>query len=31
MSNLTRRSVLRGSLGLAAAGTFTRPYIAATR
>src|SRR5271166_4199570 len=28
MSNLTRRSVLRGSLGLAAAGTFTRPYIA---
>src|SRR5947209_14889838 len=28
MSNLTRRSVLRGSLGLAAAGTLARPYIA---
>src|SRR5215469_15172777 len=28
MGNLSRRSVLRGSLGLAAAGTFTRPYIA---
>jgi hypothetical protein len=28
MSNLTRRSVIRGSLGLAAAGTLARPYIA---
>jgi multiple sugar transport system substrate-binding protein len=28
MSNLTRRSVIRGSLGLAAAGAVTRPYIA---
>ncbi len=28
MSNLTRRSVLRGSLGLAAAGTLARPYVA---
>jgi multiple sugar transport system substrate-binding protein len=28
MDNLTRRSVLRGSLGLAAAGTLARPYIA---
>jgi multiple sugar transport system substrate-binding protein len=28
MGNLTRRSVLRGSLGLAAAGTLARPYIA---
>ena len=28
MSNLTRRTVLRGSLGLAAAGTLARPYIA---
>src|SRR5215472_5781396 len=28
MANLTRRSVLRGSLGLAAAGTLARPYIA---
>jgi len=27
-SRLSRRSVLRGSLGLAAAGTFARPYIA---
>jgi multiple sugar transport system substrate-binding protein len=28
MSNLTRRSVIRGSLGLVAAGAVTRPYIA---
>ena len=28
MDNLTRRSVLRGSLGLAAAGTLARPYVA---
>ncbi len=28
MSKLNRRSVLRGSLGLAAAGTLARPYIA---
>jgi len=28
MSKLSRRSVLRGSVGLAAAGTFARPYIA---
>src|SRR6201997_3373536 len=28
MGNLTRRSVLRGSLGLAATGALTRPYIA---
>jgi multiple sugar transport system substrate-binding protein len=28
MVNFTRRSVLRGSLGLAAAGTLARPYIA---
>ena len=28
MANLTRRSVLRSSLGLAAAGVLTRPYIA---
>jgi multiple sugar transport system substrate-binding protein len=28
MSSLTRRSVIRGSLGLAAAGAVTRPYIA---
>jgi len=28
MANFTRRSVLRGSLGLAAAGTVARPYIA---
>jgi len=28
MANLTRRSVLRGSVGLAAAGTLVRPYIA---
>ncbi|HEX3414322.1 MAG TPA: hypothetical protein VHT00_21680, partial [Stellaceae bacterium] len=28
MSNLTRRSVIRGSLGLAAAGVVSRPYIA---
>jgi hypothetical protein len=28
MSNLTRRSVIRGSLGLAVAGAVTRPYIA---
>ena len=28
MTNLTRRSVLRNSLGLAAAGTLARPYIA---
>ena len=28
MGNLTRRSVLRGSFGLAAAGTLARPYIA---
>ncbi len=28
MSNLTRRSVLRGSAGLVAAGAFARPYIA---
>ncbi|MGH7047287.1 MAG: hypothetical protein ACREE2_12970, partial [Stellaceae bacterium] len=28
MSGLTRRSVLRSSLGLAAAGALARPYIA---
>jgi multiple sugar transport system substrate-binding protein len=28
MTNPTRRSVLRGSLGLAAAGTLARPYLA---
>ena len=28
MGTLSRRSVLRGSLGLAAAGTLARPYIA---
>ena len=28
MSRLSRRSVLRGSLGLAAAGTLGRPFIA---
>jgi multiple sugar transport system substrate-binding protein len=28
MSNLSRRSLLRASLGVAAAGTFARPYIA---
>jgi multiple sugar transport system substrate-binding protein len=28
MTNFTRRSVLRGSLGLAAAGALARPYIA---
>ena len=28
MANFTRRSVLRGSLGLAAAGTLAHPYIA---
>jgi len=28
MGNLTRRSVLRGSLGLTAAGTLARPYVA---
>src|SRR5271166_6224961 len=28
MGVLTRRSVLRGSLGLAAAATLTRPYVA---
>jgi multiple sugar transport system substrate-binding protein len=28
MNNLTRRSLLRASLGMAAAGTFARPYIA---
>ncbi len=28
MANFTRRSMLRGSLGLAAAGTLARPYIA---
>src|SRR5579863_7900166 len=28
MANLSRRSVLRASLGLAAAGTLARPYIA---
>src|SRR5262252_9558209 len=28
MGNLSRRSVLRGSLGLAAAGTLARPYVA---
>src|SRR5436309_11956084 len=28
MANFTRRSVLRGSLGLAAAGTVACPYIA---
>src|SRR5215468_6917528 len=28
MANLTRRSVLRSSLGLAAAGALARPYIA---
>src|SRR6476661_2899537 len=28
MGNLTRRSILRGSLGLAAAGTLARPYVA---
>ena len=28
MSKLSRRSVLRGSVGLAAAGTLERPFIA---
>src|SRR5215831_17231516 len=28
MRMLTRRSIIRGSLGLAAAGTLARPYIA---
>src|SRR6185437_10119847 len=28
MSNLTRRAMLRGSIGLAAAGYLARPYIA---
>src|SRR6266404_1098869 len=28
MADFTRRSVLRGSLGLAAAGTLARPFIA---
>ena len=28
MDGLTRRSVLRGSMGLAAAGAVARPYIA---
>jgi hypothetical protein len=28
MADFTRRSVLRGSLGLAAAGTLARPHIA---
>src|SRR6201987_3493751 len=28
MTKLTRRAVVRGSLGLAAAGTLARPYIA---
>src|ERR1700751_2624594 len=28
MTTLSRRSILRGSLGLAAVGTLTRPYIA---
>ena len=28
MSNLTRRSVLRSSLGVAAAGALARPYVA---
>ena len=28
MANFTRRSVLRGSLGLAAVGTLARPHIA---
>src|SRR5467141_1833892 len=28
MANFTRRSVLRGSLGLAAVGTLARPYVA---
>ena len=28
MTNLTRRSLLRGSLGPGAAGTLARPYIA---
>src|SRR2546429_702207 len=28
MGNLSRRSVLRSSLGLAAAGTLARPYVA---
>ena len=28
MGNLSRRSVLRSSLGLAAAGTMARPFIA---
>ena len=28
MATLTRRTVLRASLGLAAAGTLARPYIA---
>src|SRR6516164_4370306 len=28
MGNLTRRSVLRGSLGLAAVGMLARPYVA---
>ena len=27
MANLTRRSLLRGSLGIAAAGTLARPYV----
>ena len=28
MTNLSRRSVLRGSLAVAAAGTLARPYVA---
>jgi len=28
MGNLSRRSVLRSSLGLAAVGTLARPYVA---
>ena len=28
MSNMTRRSLLRASLGLAAAGAIARPYVA---
>src|SRR5215469_8158371 len=28
MSNLTRRTILRGSLGLAAGGALARPYVA---
>jgi hypothetical protein len=28
MTNLTRRSVLRSSIGLAAVGALSRPYIA---